>query len=159
MFLGTKQKKQYTLCKMFNQGKELSLCHKLWFFNLYILATQCRKPLISVILNNLSSKYQRFTPSGCNNIEMTQFEFVAKTQFLLTHVFLTEKNFLLLHGKFQWTHYLVLAFCHSSLMNICVISPFSIKIWYFCTWRTSLSAIFLFPKVGCYDFLICEQTL
>ena len=48
-------------------------------------ATRCRKPLIfqtmiSVRSNNLSSKYQRFTPSGCK--EIRSFEFVAKTQFL-----------------------------------------------------------------------------
>ena len=33
-------------------------------------------------LNNLSLKYQRFTPSGCRDIDIRKFEFVAKTQFL-----------------------------------------------------------------------------
>ena len=33
----------------------------------------------SVILNNLSLKYQRFKPSGCKDIEIRKFEFVAKT--------------------------------------------------------------------------------
>jgi len=30
----------------------------------------------------LSLKYQRFTPSGCKDKEIRNFEFVAKTQFL-----------------------------------------------------------------------------
>ena len=33
-------------------------------------------------LNNLSLKYQRFTPLGSKVIGITKFEFVAKTQFL-----------------------------------------------------------------------------
>ena len=32
--------------------------------------------------NNLSMKYQRFTPPGCKGIEIRKFECVAKTQFL-----------------------------------------------------------------------------
>ena len=36
----------------------------------------------SVKLNNLSLKYQRFTPLGCKDIGIRIFEFVAKTQFL-----------------------------------------------------------------------------
>ena len=32
--------------------------------------------------NNLSLKYQRFTPSGCKNKEIRKCEFVAKTQLL-----------------------------------------------------------------------------
>ena len=32
--------------------------------------------------NNLSLKYQRFAPSGCKDIGIRRFEFVAKTQFL-----------------------------------------------------------------------------
>ena len=32
--------------------------------------------------NNLSLKYQRYTPSGCLDIEVRKCEFVAKTQFL-----------------------------------------------------------------------------
>ena len=39
----------------------------------------------SVRLNNLSLKYQRFTPSSVSKyIGITKFEFVAKTQFLLS---------------------------------------------------------------------------
>ena len=46
--------------------KELSFCHKLYFSNLFIFATQCRRPLIfqtmnSVTPNILSLKYQWFT--------------------------------------------------------------------------------------------------
>jgi len=36
----------------------------------------------SVVSNNLSLKYQRFTPSGSKDIEITKFDFVVKTQFL-----------------------------------------------------------------------------
>ena len=32
--------------------------------------------------NNLSLKYQRLETSGCKNIGVRKFEFVAKTQFL-----------------------------------------------------------------------------
>ena len=37
--------------------------------------------------NNLSLKYQRFTPSDCQDIEIRQFEFVTKTQFLYISLF------------------------------------------------------------------------
>ena len=33
-------------------------------------------------IKNLSLKYQRFTPSGCKDIESIYFENVSKTQFL-----------------------------------------------------------------------------
>ena len=47
--------------------------HKLYFSNLYIFATQCRRPLIfqtmnSVRPNNLSLKYQRFTYIDCKDV-------------------------------------------------------------------------------------------
>ena len=66
-------------------GKELSFCHNLYFSNLYIFATQCRRPLIfqtmnSVRPNNLSLKQQRFTSSDCEDIGIRHF--VTKTQFL-----------------------------------------------------------------------------
>ena len=38
--------------------------------------------MISVRSNHISLKYQRFTPSGCKNIGIRKFKFVAKTQFL-----------------------------------------------------------------------------
>ena len=38
--------------------------------------------MISVRLNNLNLKYQRFTPSGCKDIGIRKSEFVTKTQFL-----------------------------------------------------------------------------
>ena len=46
--------------------KELSFCHKLWFSNFNIVATQCHRPLIFQTMNasrsnNVSLKYQRFT--------------------------------------------------------------------------------------------------
>ena len=35
--------------------KELSLCHKLWFSNAYIFATQCRRPQIFQTMNSVRS--------------------------------------------------------------------------------------------------------
>ena len=66
----------------------MSFCHKLWFSNPYIFATQCRRPLIFQTMNhvrpnNISLKHQRFTPLGCKDVEIRKFEFVVKTHFLL----------------------------------------------------------------------------
>ena len=63
--------------------KILSLCHKLWFSNVYIFAFQCQRSL----------KYKRFTQLGCKDIRIRKFEFVTKTQFILK---LWEKNLLIL---------------------------------------------------------------
>ena len=49
--------------------KEIDFLHKLWFPK-------------SIRSNNLSLKYQRFTPSGCIDIGLRKFDFVVKTQFL-----------------------------------------------------------------------------
>ena len=38
--------------------------------------------MISVRLNYLSLKYQRFTTNCCNDIGIRKFDFVARTQFL-----------------------------------------------------------------------------
>ena len=59
--------------------KELSLCHKLCFYNPYIFAKHFRRPLIfskfqtmnSIKSNNLSLKFQRVTPSEA---EFKEFE-------------------------------------------------------------------------------------
>ena len=40
--------------------------------------------MISVLSNNLSLKYKKFTQSGYKDIEIRNFEFVTKTQFLYT---------------------------------------------------------------------------
>ena len=40
------------------------------------------KTMNSVRSNSLSLKYQGFSPSGCQDIGIRKFEFVAKTQFL-----------------------------------------------------------------------------
>ena len=46
--------------------KELSLCHKLKFSNLYVFAVKCLFQTINPVrVNKPSLKYQRFTPSGC----------------------------------------------------------------------------------------------
>ena len=60
-------------------------------YNPYIFATKCRRPWIfqtmnSVRANNLSLKFQTFTPLVCENIGIRQFEFVTKTQVLSYHV-------------------------------------------------------------------------
>ena len=64
----------YKIVYMNFRIKELSFCHKLYFSNLYIFATQCRRPVIfqtmnSVRPNNLSLKYQRFTSSDFKDID------------------------------------------------------------------------------------------
>ena len=64
--------------------KELSFCHKLWFSDFNIVATQCHRSLIfqtmnAIRSNNVSLKYQRFTPYGCKDIGFTKTESVAKT--------------------------------------------------------------------------------
>ena len=48
----------------------------------------------SVRSNNLSLKYQRFATSGCKDIRIRKFEFVAKTQFLCepNHRYVCEPN-------------------------------------------------------------------
>ena len=79
----------YHICLILRNDltKELSLCHKLKFFNPNIFATQCRRPQIFQTLNyvssnNVSLKYQMPTRSGCKDIGIRKFEFVAKTQIL-----------------------------------------------------------------------------
>ena len=49
--------------------KEMSLCHKLCFSNLYVFATRCRRPSLFQTMNsvrekNLNLNHQRFAPSG-----------------------------------------------------------------------------------------------
>ena len=75
--------------KLKNGEKELSFCHKLRFANSYSLEIRFPRPLIfqpinSGRSNSLSLKYQRSTPSGCKDIGVRKFKFVAKTQFLST---------------------------------------------------------------------------
>ena len=70
--------------------KELSLCHKLWFFNPNIFATQSQtqeifQTMISVRSNSLSLKYQRFTPSGLKDMEL---EILSMRQWLNSFVYL-----------------------------------------------------------------------
>ena len=65
-----------------SMGKELSLRHKLRFYNPYIFVAQCRRPLIFQTINsgrsnNQSLKYQRFTPTSCKDIGIRKFELVT----------------------------------------------------------------------------------
>ena len=67
--------------------KELSLCHKLKYWNPYIFRIQCCKPLIVqtqiIWFNRIHSlKYLRSTTFGSKDIAIRIFKFVAKTQFL-----------------------------------------------------------------------------
>ena len=68
--------------------KELSICHKRRFSIPFIFSIQYRKHYIFQTMNfvrsnYLSLKYQSYTPSGCKDIGIRKFEFVAITQFLL----------------------------------------------------------------------------
>ena len=56
----------------------------------------------SVRLNNLTLKYQRFLPSGCNDIRFRKVEFVAKTQFLYTKKF----SLIILNCKENYIYYI-----------------------------------------------------
>ena len=49
-----------------------------------------------------SLKYERFTPSGCKDVGIRQFEFVTKTQFLSENIWLVH-----LHLKkiYIWFYY------------------------------------------------------
>ena len=48
--------------------------------------------MTSVILNNLSLKYPRFTSFGCRNIGIRKLGFVAKTQLLYIYVAYSRPN-------------------------------------------------------------------
>ena len=77
----------YTSYMCNDATKELSLCHKLWFYNSYIFGIQCYKSLIFqtyIIWSNRihSLKYLRSTTLGYKDIGFRKAEFVAKTQFL-----------------------------------------------------------------------------
>ena len=68
--------------------KEFSLSHNLRFSNPYIFAILRRRSYKfqakhSVKLNNLCWKYKKFTPSGCRDIGIRKFKFLANTQSIL----------------------------------------------------------------------------
>ena len=54
----------------------------------------------SVKLNNLSLKYQRFTPSGCKDVGTRKFEFVTKTQILYGDIKILDPNSMFFVIKF-----------------------------------------------------------
>ena len=70
----------------FQQNKQFNFKKKIS----YIFATLCGRPALifqtinSVRSNNFSLKYQRFTQSGCKDIESKQFECVTNTQVIYT---------------------------------------------------------------------------
>ena len=68
----------------------MSFSHKLPFCNPYIFTTRFRRPKIfqtvkSVRSKSQSIKYQKFTPTGCEDIRIRKFEFVTKAHFLCIH--------------------------------------------------------------------------
>ena len=63
---------------LFRLLKELSLCHRLWFSDPY-----------SVSSNNLSLKYQRFTPSGCVRLRLENLSFVKNLILLALYILIT----------------------------------------------------------------------
>ena len=89
--LQTSQKDKVKLCDITDTIlwprsplKELSLCHKLWFYNPYIFATGWRKPFIFqtyMIWANISHslKYLSSMSLGCKDIGIIKSKFVAKT--------------------------------------------------------------------------------
>ena len=78
--------------------KKGSFCHKIRFSNPYIFATWYRRPWIFPTMNsvyrsnNLSLNYQRFTLSGCLDLEIRPIEFVVKTYSFKCTKFLTIKH-------------------------------------------------------------------
>ena len=81
------QSQNLTYCKKINViTKELSFCHKLWFYNRHIFSTGWCKPLIFqtiIIWSKMihSLKYLRSPTFKCKDIGRKS-EFVTKTQFL-----------------------------------------------------------------------------
>ena len=73
------------------QLKKLSLCHKILFSNPhYLFNPRSYRLKIFQTINYVKSnilrlKYQKFTPSGCKDIGIIKYEFVAKSQFLYIH--------------------------------------------------------------------------
>ena len=85
--------------------KELSLCHKIRIYNLYIFGTQCRKSLIFqtyIIWSNKihSLKYLRSMTLESKEIGFRKAEFMAKTQFLWKY-----RMFLLVFFRFSQFFY------------------------------------------------------
>ena len=114
----------------------MSLCHKLWIYNLNIFGTQCCKYLIFqtyIIRSNRihSLKYLRSTTLESKDIGFRKAEFVAKTQFLwhscisISRERNIRKTFMGRNQELKW-----LAFSIYSL-SFFLYSPFNI----FCTYQ------------------------
>ena len=122
----------YCLCL-----KELSFCHKLRFSNSYNLVTHFPKPLIFKTINSgrpnsLSLKYQRFTPSGCKDIGIRKFKFVAN-QFLYKLLLWSNDILMVLikysqnmhtHNQTIWSE-----FCQLRFLDLCDICKKKFQIW------------------------------
>ena len=63
-------------------SKKLSLCNKLCFIIPLSCSSQIFQNMTNVRSNNRSLKYQRFAPSGYEDIGIRKFKFVANIQFL-----------------------------------------------------------------------------
>ena len=69
-------------------AKELSHCHKLWYFMPFIFTTQCCQPQVFQAMNsdwsnNQSLKYLRFTPSSFRDIGIMNIEICGKDSIFL----------------------------------------------------------------------------
>ena len=62
--------------------------------------------------NSLSLKYQGLPPSGCQDIGINKFEFVAKTQFLYCSKIMPGKN------MFNWVIFLLI--CSQVILNFTI---------------------------------------
>ena len=117
------EKKQTS--KTFNV--QLSFCHKRGFLNPYICATH-RRPLIfqtvnSARSNSLKFELSRFKQSGCKDIGIKKFEFMARTQLIWIWIWLFTqfKLILLLTRTNKW--------CFNSKPQkkknqLCILVPF-----------------------------------
>lgn len=72
---------------LFPKCKVIEVCHKLRYFNPYIIATKYRRSSVFQTIKSIGSKYLRLKyqwciPLGCKDIEIKKCEFVEKTQFV-----------------------------------------------------------------------------
>ena len=140
---------------IFKKGKELSFCRKLYFSKLYIFATQSRRPLMfqtmnSVMPNNLSLKYQRFTSSDCKDIGINQFEFLTKTQ-LLWSFNLVRKVYKKLVATSKSMLYKKMKNTHSCILSPLAPDPIRVQscVWcLFWTYRISLAVKSFFLSIS-----------
>ena len=124
-------------------SQKLRFCHKLWFSNPYIFPIQCGRPLIFqsmnyVRSNNLSLKYQMFTPTGCKDIEIWTFKSLWQQLSSLTSNIEKKKE------QFWFkNHTIVSKLIKNRLKNI------YIKLYHpFCFFKPSLNTLHLLQEIN-----------